>query len=235
MPDGEFPRPAFIDAVGHSYNRRGKRVILLTGNVLDQFWSPQLESFTPLEQTLYQELKAKFLVLRVDAASGMSFYDAADEQELVKICQLADRIASKGQGLGDVREEIAQTQHQPLPLLILLRAMSTAVTRLWAGEKRTYKPLCVIMQFAPSLLPDGDFDRLSELDRQRLVTFLNWINDPFFSKSGNVILLVSDTRAEINRRVLALPVTEHVEIPLPGTIERAHFVAQYGQACAPAG
>jgi ATPase family associated with various cellular activities (AAA) len=232
MPDAAFPRPSFIDAIGHSYNRRGKRVILLTGNVLDQFWSPLLGNFTPLEQMLYQELKEKFLVLRVDAASGVSFYDAADEKELVKVCQLADRIASKGQGLGDVQGQIVQTQYQPLPMLVLLRGMSHAVTRLWAGAKSTYKPLCVIMQFAAALLPEGDFDRLSELDRQRLVTFLNWINDPFFSRSGNFIVLVSDTKSEINRRVLALPVTEHVEIPLPSAMERAHFVAQYVQACA---
>jgi hypothetical protein len=90
-----------------------------------------------------------------------------------------------------------------------------------------------MLQFAPSLFPDGDFDRLSELDRQRLVTFLNWINDPFFSKSGNFIVLVSDTKAEMNRRILAPPVTEHVEIPLPNTLERAHFVTQYIQAGAP--
>ncbi len=231
MPDGEFPRSSFIDAVGHSYNRRGKRVLLLTGNVLDQFWSPRLRSFTPLEQALYQELREKFLVLRVDAASGMSFYDAADEQELLKVCQLADRIASKGQGLGDVQEQMAQTQHQPLPMLILLRGISNAVTRLWTGDKNRYKPLCLIMQFAPSLFPNGDFDGLSELDRQRLVTFLNWINDPFFSKSGSLILLVADTKSEINRRVLALPVTEHVEIPLPDTPERTHFVTQYERAC----
>ena len=64
-----------------------------------------------------------------------------------------------------------------------------------------------MLQFAPSLFPEGDFDRLSELDRQRLVTFLNWINDPFFSHSGNFIVLVSDTKSEINRRVLAPPVT----------------------------
>src|SRR5215475_1908956 len=119
MPDGTFPRPAFIDAIGHAYNRRGKRVMLLTGNVFDQFWSPQLGSFNSLEQTLYQELLDKFLVLRVDAASGASFYDMADEQELVRVCRLADRIAPKGQGLGDVPEKLAQTQHQPLPLLIL--------------------------------------------------------------------------------------------------------------------
>ena len=86
------------------------------------------------------------------------------------------------------------------------------MTRLWAGDKRTYKPLGLLLQFAPSLFPEGDFDRLSELDRQRLVTFLNWINDPFFSHSGNFIVLVSDTKSEINRRVLAPPVTAHVEI-----------------------
>jgi len=232
MPEGEFPRPSFIDAVGHSYNRRGKRVLLLTGNVLDQFWSPRLHTFTPLEQVLYQELKDKFLVLRVDAASGMSFYDTADEQELLRLCQLADRIVAKGQGLGDVQAQMAQTQHQPLPMLILLRAVSNAVTRLWSGDKQKYKPLCLIMQFAPSLFPNGDFDALSELDRQRLVTFLNWINDPFFSKSGSLILLVADTKSEINRRVLALPVTEHVEILLPDAGERAHFVTQYERACA---
>src|SRR5712691_898155 len=235
MSNGAFPRPAFIDALGHSYNRRGKRVILLTGNVFDQFWSPQLGSFNSLEQTLYQELQEKFLMLRVDAASGLSFYDAVDEQELLKVCHLADRIASKGQMLGDIQEKIAQTQHQPLPMLILVRAMSHAVTRLWAGDKRTYKPLCLMLQFAPALFPNGDFDRLSELDRQRLVTFLNWINDPFFSKSGNFIVLVSDTKSEINRRVLALPVTEHVEIPLPSALERAHFVTQYVRAGAPPG
>src|SRR5262249_46568711 len=233
MPNGDFPRPSFIDAIGHSYNRRGKRVILLTGNVLDQFWSPRLRSFTPLEQTLYQELKDKFLVLRVDAASGISFYDTVDEQELVKVCRLADRTASRGEGLGDVQEKMAQTQHQPLPMLILLRGISNAVTKLWAGDKSTYKPLCLIMQFGHSLVPEGDFDGLSDVDRHRLVNFLNWINGPFFSKRGSFIVLVSETRSEMNRRLLTLPVTEHVEIPLPSPIERAHFVTQYLRACAP--
>ncbi len=226
MPNEEFPRPSFIDAIGNAYNRRGKRVLLLTGNVLDQFWSPQLGGFAPLEQTLYQELKEKFLVVRVDAATGVSFYDGEDALTLQKVCQLADQVAPKGHTLGDIEDKIARTQHEPLPMLILLRALTNAVGRLWAGNKTAYKPLCLIMQFAPSLFPEGDFDRLSELDRRRLVTFLNWINDPFFVKSGHVIFLVSDTKSEINRRVLALPVTDHVEIPLPSVKEREHFVTQ---------
>jgi hypothetical protein len=156
MPDEEFPdhhssmrRHAYIDEeAGHS----------LTGNV-DQFWSPRLGGFTPLEQTLYQELKDKFLVVRVDAATGVSFYDAADEQALQRVCQLADRVASTGRTLGDIQDKIARTQYEPLPMLILLRAITNAVTRLWAGDKTAYKPLCLIMQFVPALFPEGDFDR----------------------------------------------------------------------------
>jgi hypothetical protein len=36
----------------------------------------------------------------------------------------------------------------------------------------------------------------------------------------------------MNRRILAPPITAHVEIPLPSRLERAHFVTQYVQACA---
>ena len=106
-------------ATGHSPHRQ------CAGSILE----PAAEELY-LEQALYQELRDKFLVLRVDAATGISFYDTADEQELPKVCQLAEHIASKGQKLGDVEQQMAQTQHQPLPMLILLRAMSNAVTRL---------------------------------------------------------------------------------------------------------
>ena len=78
-------------------------------------------SFTSLEQTLYQELRDKFLVLRVDAASGISFYDNADEQELLKVCHWPSASPRKGRSLVMSSSKMAQTQHQPLPMLILLR------------------------------------------------------------------------------------------------------------------
>jgi hypothetical protein len=81
--------------------------------------------------------------------------------------------------------------------------------------------------FAASVVPDGDFDRLSEVDRQRLVTMLNWINDPLYVKGANLLLLVSGTRSEVNRRLLALPAAHHVQIALPGEHERARFVRAF--------
>ena len=52
---------------------------------------------------------------------------------------------------------------------------------------------------------------------------------PSLPHTDKFIVLVSDTKSEMNYRVLAPPVTAHVEIPLPSTPDRAHFVAQYVQ------
>lgn len=225
-PSG-WPRPAFVDSVASAYNSRGKRLALVTGNVLDDFWSPSAGAFLPLEQTIYREWRQKFLVLRMDMATGVGFYDESERQELVRICRLWDAIARESQRIGDVSEHIDRNRYEPLPTLVLLQRVSDAVIQLRAGNPSATKPLCVVVQYAPSVFPEGDFDRLSEVDRQRLVTVLNWINDPLFVKGGNLIVLVSGTRSEINRRILALPTSHHVEVALPSEPERERFTAHF--------
>jgi hypothetical protein len=224
-----LPRPAFIDAVAHAYNSRGKRLVLLTGNVLDSFASPQAGCFLPLEQTIYREWQAKFLLLRMDMATGVGFYDEPDREALVTVCRRWDAIAPGAQRIGDVSELIDRNRYEPLPTLVLLQRLSDAVLKLRAADPALTKPLGVVVQYAGSVLPEGDFDRLSEVDRQRVVTVLNWINDPLYVKGANLILLVSGTRSEINRRLLALPAAHHVEIALPSEPERGRFVRTFMQ------
>jgi hypothetical protein len=225
--EAAWPRPSFVDDVAHAYNVRGKRLVLVTGNVLDSFASPTAGAFLPLEQVLYREWQAKFLVLRVDMATGIGFYDDADRQELIAMCRRWNAIAPEPQRIGDVDALIDRNRYEPLPTLVLLQRLSDAVLKLRAADPALAKPLCIIVQFAASVVPDGDFDRLSEVDRQRLVTMLNWINDPLYVKGANLLLLVSGTRSEVNRRLLALPVAHHVQIALPGEPERARFVRAF--------
>lgn len=222
-----WPRPSFIDEVAHAYNSRGKRLVLVTGNVLDSFASAAARVFLPLEQTIYREWQSKFLVLRMDMATGVSFYDDADREALVGVCRRWDAIASEPQRIGDVSALIEHHRYDPLPTLVLLQRLSDAVLKLRAADSSLAKPLCIVVQFAGSVLPDGDFDRLSEVDRQRLVTVLNWINDPLFVKGANLILLVSGTRSEVNRRLLALPSAHAVELALPADADRARFVRNF--------
>jgi hypothetical protein len=185
-----------------------------------------------LEQALYRELAEAFLIVRIDAAAGISFYDDRDGRELQRVCTLGDTTAPAGAAIGDVAAAIAANRHEPLPTLVLLRAIIEAVTRVRRApeESRRTKPLCAIVQFAGSMFPAGDFDRLSEIDRQRLITFLNLISDPSFVQSPNLIILVSDTQSEVNGRVRALPSFQHLQIELPNAAERALYVNHFQKA-----
>jgi len=233
---GRLGRPPFVEELSRAYSRRGKGVVLLTGDVHDLFWNGRVERFLPLEQCLYQELAREFLVLRVDAATGIDFYDRAERDELVRLCALADVTAAKGQALGNVAGMIEQNRHQPLPTLVLLKGIADSIHRVRLAEKtkerpegRNSRPLCVVLQFAGSIFPTGDYDRLSELDRQRLVYFLNWIQSPQFQQSANLLVLVSDTKSEVNARIGVAPTTQHVQIELPGREERAFFVDDFAR------
>jgi ATPase family associated with various cellular activities (AAA) len=227
-------RPPFIEGLSRAYSRRGKGVVLLTGDIHDLFWNAKAARFLQLEQCIYQELSREFLVLRVDAASGIDFYDRADREELMRLCALADLTASKGQALGNVAQMIESNRHETLPTLVLLRAIGDALHRVRLAEKtkerpdaRNSKPLCVVFQYAGSLFPPGDFDRLSEIDRQRLVYFLDWIQSPLFQQTAHLCLLVSDTKSDANARIFSLPIVQHVEIDLPDAADRARFVEDF--------
>lgn len=227
----EARRPVWVDTLSQAYAVRKKNVVLLTGNARDLFASPRLGEFVPLEQLLYQELREKFLVVRVDAATGIAFYSDADRAELLMLCAQYDQIASDTQKLGDVEGLIAGNRHSPLPTLVLLRDLSEALTKLIAGRsagttRAAVRPLCMILQFAGAVFPPGDYDRLSELDRQRLVTLLQWIENPLWTTGHNLLVVVSDTRSELNGRLFAHPGAQHIDIDLPSAADREAFLTR---------
>ncbi|HEY9756947.1 MAG TPA: ATP-binding protein [Oculatellaceae cyanobacterium] len=222
-----YERPAFLDALSHAYSDRGKSVVILTGDTHDLFWSPKQGRFMALEQTLYQALHDAFTVLKLDIATGIGFYDSKDLATLTKICAQADNLALlREDQLGDLREQVNSTRHSPLPALVLLQELLNSVTTI-RRDNKSIKPICTIVQFAGSLFPTGDFDRLAELDRQRLVTFLNLIESPWFKSGNHLIILIADTKSEVSNRIVALPSVQCVEIELPNGAERDKYITSF--------
>ena len=128
-----------------------------------------------------------------------------------------------------MKELIERSRHSPLSALVLLRGMADAFHRAReAGE--SIRPLCLVLQYAGALFPAGDFTRLSELDRQRLVLFLHWANDPVFVGGPDLLLLVNPVKSEVNSKITALPATDHLEIQLPELGERRSFVEWFRRA-----
>jgi|AGTN01.1.fsa_nt_gi ATPases of the AAA+ class len=234
-----YDRPGFIDAISQAYHGRGKGVVVLSGASHDLYWSKEQKNFLPLEQTLLQALSPIFSVMRLDIATGIDFYDPEHRDAFKKVCQRYDGMAGAASDrIGNLEEKIASTQHSPLPALVLLSELLSRINKLRQTQKVAkeppkdkVKPVCTIVQFAGSIFPAGDFDKLSEIDRQRLVTFLNMIESPWFKQSNHLVILIADTRMEINSRIIGLPSSQCVEIDLPNAAERDKFVETYLGTC----
>ncbi|MCP4655813.1 MAG: hypothetical protein GY856_10385, partial [bacterium] len=176
---GDGERPQFLHELSEAYNLRRKSLLLLTGDVHGLFHTPSRDDFVSLEELLRAELGEKFNLVRMDVATGVTFYDPATEKEVIRICESTDGVEVPASRRRLMKELIERSRHNPLSALVLLRGMAEACARVRAAGE-SIRPLCIVMQYSGALFPAGDFTRLSELDRQRLVLFLHWAANPQF-------------------------------------------------------
>lgn len=225
MQDKQPMRPAFMDALSYAYRYRRQNVFVLTGRVHDLLWSPKDTRFAPLEQLLCRELADEFIVMRMNMATELRFSSDADKARVAQI--LSRQPGQQASGTADLERLIQQSAESPLSMLTLVKGIADEVIRLQEGKPGTGKPLCTVIQYAGSMFPDGDFNRLSELDRQRLVFLMNWVNTPAFIESPHMLVLISQARSEVNGKITALPNATHIEIRLPDAEERTWFTQRF--------
>ena len=220
-------RPAFISSITDAYNSRGKNIIALTGDVYSLFPHNQDSEtiFLPLEQKLSASLKDHFSIIHMDMANGLSFSSEEVEEEIMDWCGARDGL-SYSEKPQNIRKMIEESRHNPLPTLVLLKGIIDTLVRIRKVDEKV-KPVCLLVRHTASIFPRGNFDALSELDRQRLVFFLSWVTDPLFTGSPTLIILVNSVKSEINEKILALPNAAHVEVQLPNEAERKAFVDSF--------
>ncbi|CAM2010492.1 AAA family ATPase [Acanthopleuribacter pedis] len=219
-------RPAFLNRLGREYSDRRKNLILLTGDTYGLFWSSVANHFLSLEQLFVRELSQKFNVVMMDIASGLRFPNKTTEAEVIRVSESTDGVSVPSNRIKSMQNMLAASAHNPLQALVLLQGIAEAFQRVRMLEEGV-RPLCVLFKFGGALFPTGGYDRLSEIDRQRLVFFLNWVADPGFQESPELLILINHTKAEVNQKILALPNVAHVEISLPDERERAFFIEHF--------
>jgi hypothetical protein len=224
--DNNETRPEFLDSLSQAYTLRRENIIILTGDVSGLFYSQQTENYLSLEQTLNSELEDKFNLVRMDIATGISFYDRETEEEVTRICESTDGYYTPAGRIEALKGMIDQSKHSPLSALVLLQGMGEAFVRVRRLEP-AIKPLCVIFQFAGALFSAGDYSRLSELERQCLISFLSWVSGPLFRESPELFILINSVKSEINTKIIGLPHAEHLEIDLPDIEDRRWFVKYF--------
>ncbi len=226
--DTQAKRPKFLDTLSQAYVLRRKNIIILTGDVNGLFWSPQAKNFLTLEQILNAELGDKFHLIRMDIATGLSFYDLETEREVTRICESVDGYYTPAGRIEALRKMIDSSKHGPLSALVLLQGMAGAFVRVRRLEP-DIQPMCAVFQFAGALFSAGDYARLSDLDRQCLISFLAWVNGPLYRDSPDLVVLINPVKSEINSKITGLPHAVHIEIDLPDQSERQQFVRYFSR------
>lgn len=224
-------RPSFVADIQTAYNLRGKNVILVTGDVHGLFPGRSKSGemiFYTIEQALRAALEEKFTLVRMDMATGISFYDDKSKEVLGAVGASNDAAVGTRPKVTDLEAQIDRNRHNPLPTLVLLESLAQDIGRLRAVGQ-SIKPLAVILQHAGSLFPQGNVNALTEIDRQRLVFFLTWVSSPLFAESPDLIVLVNPVRSEVNAKITALSNSEHIEIQLPNENDRYVYAEHFAK------
>ncbi|MCI0693334.1 ATP-binding protein [candidate division KSB1 bacterium] len=222
-------RPSFLNDLNRLYRQRKKNVILMTGNIHDSFWDTTTNEFAPMDQVLYSALREHFTIVFVDMA-GISFLSAEDELDFARVWKSAEHLLPaegfREQELEEFRNAVANNTFQSLAALVMLKHLTERMVR-FRKKHAELKPLAIIVRLAGTLFPEGEINRLPELDKNRLAFFYAWLTQPEFREEKDFFILLNRTNSEVNSLLRALPHTASISIPLPDEEQRRQFVEHF--------
>jgi SpoVK/Ycf46/Vps4 family AAA+-type ATPase len=91
-------------------------------------------------------------------------------------------------------------------------------------DRRTHCRMVLIIDYAETIIPNGDLLRFSDIDRYCLVTLNRWANNPIFAEGDISIILLTENLADISPRLVSSPSTVKVGVPFPPEAIRASFL-----------
>ncbi len=203
---GELPTPSWAEQLRKRYLAEESSLFLLHGNVRDLV--PVEDGYASLQSYLERMLvRTKEVVAFYDYSRGLRFAKPNMKQRF----QMAVNTRRILQGRSEVGEDFPK---EPLSLFPILEDYLTDHTQHGA----------LVMDFVETVVPAGDLSFMGTEDRSSLVTLQRWTNDPAILGSDNLIVLLTESMTDVNRKVLHCPMLSPIEVPMPGTEERLAFI-----------
>lgn len=132
-------------------------------------------------------------------------------------------------------EWMEETTGRPTLALEFLRQLCLASRATQKGAKLLTEELIIVIEAADLLIPDSEMARLSESDRQRVAICCDWFSDPGFCSGDDSVVLLAESRSQLNGRIARLPQLLEVPVPSPGLAAREcvirHFLRMQNTPC----
>ncbi len=81
-----------------------------------------------------------------------------------------------------------------------------------------------VIEYAETVVPDGDVSFKGDADRAMRVTLQRWAADPSVNSTDNIIILIAENLADLDRTVRSAPRLTPIEIPIPDTATRLEYI-----------
>jgi transitional endoplasmic reticulum ATPase len=127
-----------------------------------------------------------------------------DSRQTVAVYNLATgvRFARKEAGLAGVEDALLASE-KPKAL--------AALERVLVGGRK----IAVILEYAEAIAPAGDPAFQADADRAAVITLQRWSFMPEIDRDDDLVLLVTESLAEISPKIVSNPKVGVVEIPMP--------------------
>ncbi|MBM3266144.1 MAG: ATP-binding protein [Candidatus Sericytochromatia bacterium] len=207
--------PAWAEKLRHHYLSGTTIQFLLHNNVRDLVaWRGE---YLRLDKFLYEALlkQTKDVVVYYDISEGLTFAVPQMKEKFLTALNVRHNIL----GLPPVPAELPRDARRALPLLEAFLSIP--------GQR-----VAVVIDFVEALVPANDPAMLGGDDRTSLITLERWANEPHLLASDNIIILIGENVAEINKAIVRSPQIQPIDLSLPGENERLAFLRKTAQQLA---
>lgn len=211
----------FLTKLTNVINTGQSRSVILSGDIHDLFFDGT--NYVPLIDLLISRYKVK----STDCQKGITQIVFRNNNPITVIgtenmIEL-DAIWKKYHGEDEktLSERFVESNQNSVYAFELLRQI-TECTRL--SEKDMKNNVLIIIESADLHIPDCEISRLSAQDRRKLAILQDWFGNPDFLKSHDSVILLSEFRCDIHRRIVKMPQVLSIEVALPTTDQRRDFI-----------
>ena len=201
--------PYWAQELSYKYLSKTANLYILHGNILD-FLPHKMEEgvfdFTKIQSYISEVLFGnRDIIAYYDRSSGISF--CTPEMKKNYLENMAKLMP----------EEEDYFTADPTRAFVYLE-------RYFYHNLPANRRIVLIMDYAETIVPNAELSRYTEEDRFCLVTLNRWAHDPIFTRGDVSIILLTENLGDLSLRLVRLPMTIKVNIPLPDEKVRKSFL-----------
>lgn len=198
--------PNWAEELARKYRAGEASHFLLHHNVYDL--TPARAGYVSLLAYLQQELLGNKRIVLYNRSEGITF----DSEETMRAFLAQQRVADPL----IAAKTAAQLPRDPAHALPMIERF------LYFSDK-----VAVIINFLETIFPAAEIGHLSSDDRNALVSLQRWLTSPRFIDTDNLVLLITESVADVHRRVRENSRLATIKIPYPDEEQRREYVKEF--------